>query len=303
LVDVVKFLLSNGADINTKNRRGYTVLHIAILQEQKETVQLLLENGADTTVSAKEGTCIQMAQRSPAVLAVLNDFINKSAGKSVASPSGINHSKSQSFLSPSKATAPPTKLARPLPVPPPKELKNSGHAMINPEALKLACYHGQITREASEILVTNFGGNCYLLRASSVRGCFAMTLFRQNEKEITHYLIYPRTNGGYSIQDCDDTGTYPNLTDLLAKSTILKGCSMVSATTTSSSNSTPSPSPSNSKMDAGKSFDSSQLKRQIQELQQLLVASSKELDDSVDKWNQQGKQKLKQSLVALSSHL
>jgi len=93
----------------------------------------------------------------------------------------------------------------------------------NPEVIKLVCYHGNLAREIAENLVSSFGGNTFLLRDSSVRGCFAMTLYSDAEKEITHYLVYPRTSGGYSIQDCDDTNTYPNLQDLTTKSPVLKG--------------------------------------------------------------------------------
>lgn len=42
--------------------------------------------------------------------------------------------------------------------------------------------------------------------------------------ELTHFLVYPRNSGGFSIQDCDDTNTYANLNELITKSPVVKGC-------------------------------------------------------------------------------
>ena len=38
-----------------------------------------------------------------------------------------------------------------------------------------------------------------------------------------HYLVSPRTGGGFSIEDCDDTNSYSSLQELVEKSTILAG--------------------------------------------------------------------------------
>jgi hypothetical protein len=63
----------------------------------------------------------------------------------------------------------------------------------------MPCYHGPLSREGAEKLVTSHGGDCFLLRSSSVRGCYAMTVYIKEEDEITHYLIYPRTAGNIIV--------------------------------------------------------------------------------------------------------
>ena len=49
---IAEFLLANGADVNAKNRRGATPLHVAARAGQKEVAEFLLANGAD--IEAKE---------------------------------------------------------------------------------------------------------------------------------------------------------------------------------------------------------------------------------------------------------
>lgn len=51
------------------------------------------------------------------------------------------------------------------------------------------------------LMKVSAGTSAFLLRNSSVRACFAMTVYQHEpKKEVTHLLIYPRSQGGYSIQ-------------------------------------------------------------------------------------------------------
>ena len=80
----------------------------------------------------------------------------------------------------------------------------------------MPCFHGNITRERAEELVRNAEADSFLLRASSVRFCYAMSVYSKASNEIIHYLVYPRSAGGFSIQDAEDT-TYRNMNELLEK--------------------------------------------------------------------------------------
>ena len=51
----VKTLLSEGADVNSKNRMGWTLLHTAIRNKRKEIVTLLIEKGADIKAKDNRG--------------------------------------------------------------------------------------------------------------------------------------------------------------------------------------------------------------------------------------------------------
>ncbi|MHC4558517.1 MAG: ankyrin repeat domain-containing protein, partial [Planctomycetota bacterium] len=53
-IDKVKSLISDGADVNFKNRMGWTPLHTAVRNSRKEIAILLIEKGAD--ISAKAGS-------------------------------------------------------------------------------------------------------------------------------------------------------------------------------------------------------------------------------------------------------
>ncbi|XP_065345586.1 uncharacterized protein LOC135943106 [Cloeon dipterum] len=55
-VEYVRFLLSKGVDVNKKDlKKKRTALHHAVVTGDKKTVQLLIENGADTTAIDDEG--------------------------------------------------------------------------------------------------------------------------------------------------------------------------------------------------------------------------------------------------------
>ncbi|KAI9874609.1 MAG: hypothetical protein M1830_009566 [Pleopsidium flavum] len=59
---VVKLLLENGANITAKDESELTALHIAIIHRHKAVVQLLLENGANITAKNEKGrTALHMA--------------------------------------------------------------------------------------------------------------------------------------------------------------------------------------------------------------------------------------------------
>ncbi|MEW6741037.1 MAG: ankyrin repeat domain-containing protein [Nitrospirota bacterium] len=68
-VEIVKLLLSKGADVNTKSSRG-TALHVAVERGHAEIVRLLLDNGADLSIigspgpasNSLRGTPLQIAQ-------------------------------------------------------------------------------------------------------------------------------------------------------------------------------------------------------------------------------------------------
>jgi len=62
-IDIVKVLLENGADANTKNDAGVSVLINASLNGRLEVVKLLLENGADPTYKDNNGkTAVTVAR-------------------------------------------------------------------------------------------------------------------------------------------------------------------------------------------------------------------------------------------------
>jgi len=54
-INRVKTLLSEGADVNSKNRMGWTLLHTAIHNKQQEIATMLLEKGADIKTKDNRG--------------------------------------------------------------------------------------------------------------------------------------------------------------------------------------------------------------------------------------------------------
>jgi len=53
-VEILNFLLQNGADIHSMNHNGFTPLHIAAYCGENMTVSTLIKNGADVNAKAKE---------------------------------------------------------------------------------------------------------------------------------------------------------------------------------------------------------------------------------------------------------
>lgn len=54
-IDEVKSKISAGADLNTKNRMGWTLLHTAIRNKRAEIAQLLIDKGADVNAKDSRG--------------------------------------------------------------------------------------------------------------------------------------------------------------------------------------------------------------------------------------------------------
>jgi ankyrin repeat protein len=55
LPEIVKLLIKAGADLNPKNSRGQTPLHLAVSYNRLATIKILLDNGADSTISDNDG--------------------------------------------------------------------------------------------------------------------------------------------------------------------------------------------------------------------------------------------------------
>ena len=53
--EVAELLVSEGADVNTKNINGWTPLHYAAVVDHKEIVELLLASGADVNAKTDAG--------------------------------------------------------------------------------------------------------------------------------------------------------------------------------------------------------------------------------------------------------
>ncbi len=62
-IDLVKFYLENGADPNIQNvkQNGFTSLHLAIRENKKEIVKLLLNSGANQNIPYNDGTTMDLA--------------------------------------------------------------------------------------------------------------------------------------------------------------------------------------------------------------------------------------------------
>ena len=54
-IKVVTFLLDNGADLNVQNKTGFTPLHHAVENNQKNTVILLIKANADVSLANVKG--------------------------------------------------------------------------------------------------------------------------------------------------------------------------------------------------------------------------------------------------------
>jgi len=61
-INRVKELLTKGADINLKNRQGWTPLHAAVWNQKQDIAKLLIEKGADVNVKDRSNrTALQFA--------------------------------------------------------------------------------------------------------------------------------------------------------------------------------------------------------------------------------------------------
>lgn len=58
-IEKIKSLLASGADVNEKNFEGDTPIHVAVIQNRKDVVELLIMNGADVNVEFEEDSYMQ----------------------------------------------------------------------------------------------------------------------------------------------------------------------------------------------------------------------------------------------------
>ncbi len=61
-IEIAKFLISKGADVNAQNLWGTTPLHIALDYNNVELSLLLLDLGADPSLESQAGSCVTFAQ-------------------------------------------------------------------------------------------------------------------------------------------------------------------------------------------------------------------------------------------------
>lgn len=80
---------------------------------------------------------------------------------------------------------------------------------------KMDWYYGSIDRKEAERLLLACSSDSFLVRKSSVKGSFAMSLFDYKKRTVTHTLIEPR-DGGYGFQD--HARVYATMIDLISKS-------------------------------------------------------------------------------------
>jgi len=216
------FLLEHGASVNSVNKRGYIPLHIAALTNNNEIIQVLLDYGADINLQSKDGCFMDMVKKFPKVEENYNKYLeNKKQQQKPEvqkTPSKIVERKSRANQISFMGTITKQSVK--------KETVDESENLVT----SLPFYHGLITREAAESL-TSSAGDSYLLRNSSVRGCYALTRYNKAENLVTHFLVYPKAQGGFSIQDCEDTGTYANLTELVKNSLVTKNCVAVNVDT------------------------------------------------------------------------
>lgn len=81
-------------------------------------------------------------------------------------------------------------------------------------------YYGAIDRKEGERILFRCTEDSFLVRKSSIKDAFALSLYNHKKQTVTHTLIEPR-NGGYALQDTNRV--YPTMIDLITKSPECKG--------------------------------------------------------------------------------
>lgn len=172
-------------------RRGYTSLHIAALQDQKEIVKALLKAGADIKVPCKtDGSFEDIMKKSASMKQVYDEVF---AGKSRFSLSFLTHL----FEPIEKEKA--KEQNKPLPVPTKKTgSENSRISVALTNASAVEGFHPNLNRRSAQEKARAFGKNCFLLCPSDIHNCFVLTTFV--DQKIRQYPIIPRPTGGYLIQ-------------------------------------------------------------------------------------------------------
>ena len=64
-MDLLKWLISEGADVNARDKKGYAALHFSVQENKSDCVNLLLKSKADPNIQDENGN-------TPAAVAVLN---------------------------------------------------------------------------------------------------------------------------------------------------------------------------------------------------------------------------------------
>ena len=108
----------------------------------------------------------------------------------------------------------------------------------------------------------------------------------------TNYLVYPRSGGGYGIEDCDDTNTYPTIKELLEKSLITAGKTPYIKTATAAAT---SPLPRTPVVDQ-------KVKSALEEAKKLIEQALNDMSKEEAVWKQT-KGNLKNTLQGLSNVL
>ena len=76
-MEIVKFLVAKGADVNAANEGGWTPLHCAIAPGRRDLVQWLIANGADVNKSVDGGQRLWRSQPTAGPKRSLNYFLRK----------------------------------------------------------------------------------------------------------------------------------------------------------------------------------------------------------------------------------